>query len=97
MPRMLDELGMRVEQLDQPLAVAGLERAVGEHERRRRLLAARERRDVPRQLVPAREAVPPGEVAPRVGERDAVHGRDPFRAALVVVEVVVERLLDLDP
>ncbi len=62
---------MRVEQLDQPLAVAGLERPVGEHERRQRLLTTRERRNVPLQRVPTARAVTPGEVAAGVGGADA--------------------------
>ena len=75
--------------------VTGLERAVGEHERRQRLLPARERRDVPFQRRPVREAVPPGEVAPGVADGHPVHRGDPVRPAFVVLDVVVERLLDL--
>ena len=92
-----DELGMEVEQLLEPRAVAGLDGAVGEHERRRRLLAARHPRDVPGKLVPAREPVPPREVEPRLVDPDAAGRRDPVRAPLVVVEVGAERLLELGP
>ena len=59
---------MEVEQLGQPVAVAGLDRAVGEHERRRRLGPAREREDVPAKGGPGVEPVPPGEIPARLGD-----------------------------
>ena len=73
-----------------------LDGAVGEHERRRRLVAARA---APRRARRARpswrtragaraRAAPRRRVTPLVG-------RDPVRAALVVVEVGAERLLDV--
>ena len=61
------ELGSVVEQRPQPLEIAVLDRAVGEHERRRRLLAARERLHAACQLGPIREPVPLGKVAARLG------------------------------
>ena len=91
------ELGMGVEQPGELVAVVCLDGAVGEHERRRRL---RRRRGAPRRGGgggPGRKAVALGEVAPGLGDRDAVHGRDPVRAALVVLDVGVERLLGAEP
>ena len=92
-PRCRTSSGMLVEQRTQPLEIVVLDRAIGEHERRRRLLAARKRLHAACQLRPAREPVPLREVAARVRERDAVHRRDPVRASLVVLEIRVERLL----
>jgi hypothetical protein len=40
--------------------------------------------------------VTPGELAAGVVGADPLHRRDPFRPALVVIDVVVEGLLDLD-
>ena len=89
------EVGVRVEQLLERRAVACLDGAVAEHERRRRLLAARHPPDVRGQLVPGREPVPPRQLCPRLVDADAARGRDPVRPPLVVVEVGVERLLDV--
>ena len=84
---------MLVEQPGQSVALATLDRAIGEHERRRRLLPARERSDVPRQPGPARVPVSLREIPARRRERDAVDGGDAFCATLVVLEVGAERLL----
>src|SRR5205085_9337288 len=67
--------------------------AIREHERRRRLLAARKRLHAALQLRPARKPVPLREIATRVGNRRAVDGCDAVRTSLVVLEVSVERLL----
>jgi hypothetical protein len=82
---------VRVEERTQPSRVPVLDRAIRERERRRRPL---ELRDAGEQLVPARAPVPVGEVAPRFVDVDAADGRDPLGAALVVLDVGAERLLD---
>ena len=87
------KLRVLVEQLAQPLEISVLDRAIREHERRRRFLAARKCPHAACQLGPAREPVPLREVAARVRERRAVHGRDPGCASLVILEIRVERLL----
>ncbi len=48
---------MQVEQLPHPPAIVGLDGAVSEHERHRRLGAALERGDVAAKGLPGREAV----------------------------------------
>src|SRR5262249_6154098 len=83
-----------VEERPQPLEIAVLDGAIREHERRRWLLAARERLHTACQLRPAGEPVPLREVAARVRERGAVHRRDSVRASLVILEIRMKRLLD---
>lgn len=70
------ELGVAVEQLGQPLAIARLERPVGEHERALRLLAAPDRREVPAQRGEAPESMPGGELGASLLERSARGRRD---------------------
>ena len=95
-PARLDQLGMRVEELDEAGLVGLLDGAVGEHEGRRRLAPVAERLDVRGERVPALVAVAARELEPGLVDRDPVHGGDPVGAALVVAEVGVERLLDVD-
>src|SRR5262245_27740423 len=54
-----------------------------------------DRRDEALELVPAPQAMAAGQVELRRLQRDPVHGRDPLRAALVVLDVGVEGLLVL--
>jgi hypothetical protein len=96
-PRSSTSSGWGVEQLDDPVAVAGLDGAVGEDERRRRLGAALKGGDVAAQSGPRIEAVTPGEIALCLGDRDAVHGRNPGGTVLVVLDVRPERLLHVQP
>lgn len=91
-PALGDQVGESIEQAGQELEVVVLDRPVGEHERRRRLLTGAHRLDVAAESGPAREAVPGGEVPAGPGDRDVVDRRDPFRPAFVVVEVSAERL-----
>ena len=90
-----DEVGMEVEQLLEPRAVAGLDGAVGEHERRGRLAPVAQRRDALDERLPARLSVPGGEIAAGLVDRDAADARDPGGAVLVVADIRVERLLVL--
>jgi hypothetical protein len=46
--------------------------------------------------IPAVVAVAAREIEPGLVDRDSVYGRDPVRAALVIAEVGLERLLDVD-
>ena len=96
-PALPDELRNAVEKLGEPIAVAGLDGPVGEHERRGRLRAASKPAYVAAQTGPAPEAVAPGEVEPRLVEGHTGSGRDSLRAPVVVREVGSERLLPLEP
>jgi hypothetical protein len=49
------------------------------------------------ETAPGREAVAPCELAPRLVDTDFRRRRDALRAAFVVLEVGVERLLQLGP
>src|SRR5262249_47322620 len=92
-----DEVRESVEQLDEPVAVVLLDGAVGEHERRRRLLAAAHRLDVAAQGPPAREALARREIPARLGRAHPADTPHAVRATLVVIEVGVERLLEREP
>src|SRR5690348_18509644 len=81
---------MTVEERTELVDVAATECAVREHERRGRLGAVAERLDVTDELVPAGEPVARRQVAPRLVERDAAHGRDPLRTSVVVAGVGLE-------
>ena len=91
-----NQLGIPVEELDQLLAVAILDSPVGEHERRRRLLARPQGLDVPAQARPGSEAVPPSQLVAGRGNADAFDGGDPVGALFVVLDVGAERLLELE-
>ena len=79
------------------VAVVRLDGAVGEDERRRRLVALAQRLHVPAQPSPGRKAVALGEVAARLGLVTPFTVAIPYGAALVVLDVGMERLLSAEP
>jgi hypothetical protein len=94
-PPLRDQLREPVEELDERLSVVVLDGSIGEHERRGRHLAGVHRLDVAAQLAPGGEAVAGGEVAASLGHADAAGRGDAVGAALVVVDVGPERLLEV--